>query len=104
MPFSRVTVRLPVAGGGVILILFALQDLGTSTAETSGALGLLPFVPHLSPFGYVILFALIVFSLASWAIMLRKWLTFREIDHQTQAFVAFFRKTPRLSEVNTACD
>jgi biopolymer transport protein TolQ len=93
-----------VAGGGVILILRALQDLGTSNAETSGALGLLPFVPHMSPFGYVILFALIVFSLASWAIMLRKWLTFREIDHQTQAFVAFFRKTPRLSEVNTACD
>ena len=75
----------------------------TPESATSGAIGLLPFVPHMSAFGYVILFALMVFSLFSWAIMIRKWLTFREIDHQTRAFVDFFRRTPRLSEVSTAC-
>jgi biopolymer transport protein TolQ len=37
-------------------------------------------------------------------IIIRKWLTFRAIDRQTAAFVAFFRKSPRLSEVHTACE
>jgi len=103
MAFSHVTACHPVAGGGAILILFALQEF-QAPAEPSGTVGLLPFVPHMSPFGYVILAALVLFSLLSWAIMIRKLLTFREIDHQTAGFIAFFRKTPRLSEVSVACE
>ena len=37
-------------------------------------------------------------------IILRKWMTFRRIDSQNMAFASFFRKNPRLSEVNAACE
>jgi biopolymer transport protein TolQ len=47
---------------------------------------------------------LLVFSLLSWTIMVRKWLTFRHIAHQSRGFIATFRKSERLSEVNTACE
>jgi biopolymer transport protein TolQ len=55
-------------------------------------------------FAYAILFLLLVFSLLSWTIMLRKWLTFRHIARQSRGFIAIFRKSARLSEVNTACE
>jgi biopolymer transport protein TolQ len=45
-----------------------------------------------------------VFSLLSWTIILRKWLTFRHISQKNQAFISFFRKTPKLSEVGSACE
>jgi biopolymer transport protein TolQ len=51
-----------------------------------------------------ILFFLLVFSLLSWTIIFRKWLTFRQISHKSPAFVALFRNSARLSEVNSACD
>lgn len=35
---------------------------------------------------------------------MRKWLTFRHISHKNQEFLAFFRKTARLSEVGSACE
>jgi biopolymer transport protein TolQ len=46
---------------------------------------------------------LLVFSLLSWTIIFRKWLTFRQIRQKSQAFVAVFRKSSRLSEVSSAC-
>jgi biopolymer transport protein TolQ len=52
----------------------------------------------------IILLLLLIFSVFSWTIILRKWLTFRQIGYKNQAFVSFFRKTPRLSEVNSACE
>ncbi len=58
----------------------------------------------MSSFAYVILFLLLIFSLVSWTIMVRKWLTFRQIERQGRGFVALFRKSSRLSEVSQACD
>jgi len=55
-------------------------------------------------FAFAILALLILFSLFSWTIIIRKWTTFRRIDSQSQAFTAFFRKNPRLSEVSSACE
>jgi biopolymer transport protein TolQ len=37
-------------------------------------------------------------------IILRKWLTFRQISNQNDAFVSLFRKSSRLSEVGSACE
>lgn len=55
-------------------------------------------------FAYVILLLLLLFSLVSWTIMVRKWLTFRQIERQSRGFVAIFRKSSRLSEVSQACE
>jgi biopolymer transport protein TolQ len=56
-----------------------------------------------SGFALTILLVLFCFSVLSWAIMLRKWLTFRHISQQSQAFASFFRESARLSEVSSAC-
>ena len=73
---------LPTAGGPSIFDLFL---------QTGG-------------FAFVILILLVLFSLFSWTIIFRKWTTFRRIDSQSRAFTAFFRKNPRMSEINAACD
>jgi biopolymer transport protein TolQ len=57
----------------------------------------------MGPTAIAVLILLLVFSLFSWTIILRKWLTFRHIAVQSHAFVAHFRKCSRLSEVSAAC-
>lgn len=76
----------------------ALQD------QAPASPGFLGLALHTSAFASVILLLLLFFSLLSWTIMLRKWLTFRHIERQSRGFVAVFRKSPRLSEVNQACE
>lgn len=70
------------------------------------AIGGNPFslISHTSPFALGILLVLLLFSLLSWTIIVRKWLTFRTIERQSRDFVAFFRKSSRLSDVSVACD
>jgi len=52
----------------------------------------------------LILALLLAFSIFSWAIILRKWLTFRRISQKNDEFIALFRQSARLSEVGAACD
>ncbi len=66
--------------------------------------GFIDLVARMGPFALSILFILLVFSLLSWTIILRKYLTLRDIDSQSRSFVALFRKSSRLSEVNVACE
>lgn len=72
--------------------------------EPPSAGGFMGLALHTSPFASVILILLLVFSLLSWTIMVRKWLTFRHIESQSRGFIAMFRKSARLSEVNQACE
>jgi biopolymer transport protein TolQ len=57
-----------------------------------------------SVFAMIILLLLLAFSLLSWTIILRKWLTFKHIRQKSQGFIALFRKSARLSEVSSACE
>jgi biopolymer transport protein TolQ len=75
--------------------------------ETDGA----PFgnsffgmLTHISGFALVILLVLLLFSILSWTIIIRKWLTFRHIDQESREFVEIFRHRSRLSEVAAECD
>jgi biopolymer transport protein TolQ len=61
-------------------------------------------IGHVSGIALVILILLAAFSIFSWTIILRKWLTFRQIARHSQAFVALFRKSSRLSEICSACE
>lgn len=58
---------------------------------------------HTSTFAWIILLLLLLFSLFSWSIIFRKYLTFKRIEQVNRAFVDLFRKSPRLSEVASAC-
>ena len=57
-----------------------------------------------SGFALIILLLLLLFSLLSWTIILRKWMTFRAVAQKSHDFLTIFRKSPRLSEIGSACD
>lgn len=57
-----------------------------------------------TPFALAMMLILVFFSLLSWTIIVRKWLTFNRIERRTHSFVAFFRKSARLSEVSSGCE
>ncbi len=57
-----------------------------------------------APEALALFIVLILFSLLSWMIMVRKWLTFRKIDRQSRDFLANFRNSARLSEVSATCE
>jgi biopolymer transport protein TolQ len=59
---------------------------------------------HASGMAIAILVLLLIFSVFSWTIILRKWLTFKQINQNSQAFIDLFRKSARLSEVSAACE
>jgi biopolymer transport protein TolQ len=88
-------------GGTEIIALNVILIETVAAAPFGGTIfGLLG---HTSAFAWVILLLLLLFSLFSWSIIFRKWLTFKQIDHKSQAFVDLFRKSSRLSEVASAC-
>ncbi len=66
--------------------------------------GILSLLSTTGPSALIILLLLLFFSILSWTIIFRKWLTFRQIDHQSGAFLATFHKSARLSEVSSACE
>lgn len=76
--------------------------LQTAAAAPFGS-SIFGLLGHTSLFAWIILSLLLVFSLFSWTIIFRKWLTFKMISEKSQAFVDVFRKSSRLSEVSSAC-
>jgi biopolymer transport protein TolQ len=77
-----------------------MQAVQPEIYSSGGILGLFPRTPEaLSMF-----LVLILFSLLSWTIIIRKWLTFRKIERQSREFVGYFRNSARLSEVNALCE
>jgi biopolymer transport protein TolQ len=83
-----------------ILTIIWLQTPQSAPVEGS----VLDFLWRTSALALIILLLLLVFSVFSWAIVLRKWLMFRHIAQQNHAFVLFFRKSARLSEVASTCE
>ena len=67
--------------------------LQVSAAVPSGILELLLGA---TPFSKAVLVVLVLLSLASWAVMLSKWVTFRKAERTAAAFMAEFRAVPRL--------
>ena len=93
--------RLNFTGGTDIIALNVVLIETVAAAPFGGSFfGLLS---HISGFAWIILLLLLLFSLLSWSIIFRKWLTFKQVGHKSQAFVDMFRKSARLSEVASAC-
>jgi biopolymer transport protein TolQ len=78
-----------------------LPQMAVSAPFGSSIFGMLA---HASGMAISILVMLLIFSLFSWTIILRKWLTFKQISQKNQAFIDLFRKIARLSEVSAACE
>ncbi len=82
------------------LALFQLQGTPGPDAGTAGPLGL---VRQASPEAQVVLVILVLFSIASWAIILYKLWTFRRAERQSAQFLDVFRRSSKFSEVQAVC-
>jgi biopolymer transport protein TolQ len=56
-----------------------------------------------SPLVKVVLLILLIFSAASWGIILYKFWTYRRAERQTSTFLGVFRKSSKFSEVQSVC-
>jgi len=88
--------------GGIDIIALNVVLIETVAAAPFGG-SFFGLLSHISGFAWIILLLLLLFSLLSWSIIFRKWLTFKQVGQKSQAFVDMFRKSARLSEVASAC-
>jgi biopolymer transport protein TolQ len=82
-------------------MIIILPQMTVSAPFGSSIFGMLG---HASGMAITILVLLLIFSVFSWTIILRKWLTFKQINQKDQTFIDLFRKSARLSEVSAACE
>ena len=85
--------------GWFVLALFQ-QGAPGPDAGTSGPVGL---VSQASPEAKVVLVILVLFSIASWAIILYKLWSFRRAERQSARFLDVFRRSSKFSEVQAVC-
>lgn len=90
---------MPTPGSFVL----ALQLEG-SAAPAAGAMGdIVQLIRDASLVSQATLILLLIFSVASWAIILYKAMSFRRIERQSSAFLDVFRRSTKFSEVQAVC-
>ncbi|HEY3381405.1 MAG TPA: MotA/TolQ/ExbB proton channel family protein [Vicinamibacterales bacterium] len=84
-------------------LALALQVQGAAAPE--GGLGgnVFRLVARSSPIAQGVLLILILFSIASWGIILFKLWSFRRSERQSGTFLDVFRKSSKFSEVHAVC-
>jgi biopolymer transport protein TolQ len=84
-------------------LVLALQLEG-SAAPAQGAAGdIVELILGSSPVSWAVLVILLLFSIASWAIVLYKIWSFRRVDRQSATFLDVFRRSAKFSEVQAVC-
>lgn len=84
-------------------VVLALQSSGADSAVPAPSVDIVSLVLHASLVVQIVLAALILFSAASWGIIVYKQLMFRRAAAQTATFLDVFRKSNRFSEVHSVC-
>jgi biopolymer transport protein TolQ len=82
--------------------LFLLQVQGEET-PFAGSGDVIRIVTDTTPINQAVLIILVLFSIASWAIILQKIWTFRASERDTARFLDAFRRSSKLSEVQAVC-
>jgi biopolymer transport protein TolQ len=82
--------------------LFLLQVQGEET-PFAGSGDVIRIVTDTTPINQAVLILLVLFSIASWAIILQKLWTFRTSDRDTARFLEAFRRSSKFSEVQAVC-
>ncbi len=83
--------------------VLALQVQGTPTPESGLQGDIVSLVARSTPVSKAVLLILILFSIASWAIILHKLWSFWRVERQTARFLEIFRKSNKFSEVQAVC-
>ena len=85
-------------------LFFALQVEGEGGAVPgSSGSAILDLLANTSYVSRVVLLILALFSIASWAVILYKWWTFRQAERHTAQFLDVFRRSNKFSEVQAVC-
>jgi biopolymer transport protein TolQ len=82
--------------------LFLLQVQGEET-PFAGSGDVIRIVTDTTPINQAVLVILVLFSIASWAVILQKFWTFRASDRDTTRFLEAFRRSSKFSEVQAVC-
>jgi biopolymer transport protein TolQ len=77
-----------------------VQSEGTPFAGSGDVIGL---IVGTTPINQAVLVILVLFSVASWAIILQKTWTFRVSERDTARFLDVFRRSAKFSEVQAVC-
>lgn len=85
--------------GAFVLALQVQQD----AAPPAGSFDVVDIIRASTPINQAVLAILVIFSIASWAIILFKSLEYRKVGRQTRTFLEVFRKSQKFSEVNAVC-
>ena len=83
-------------------LLLALQVEGGGT-PFAGSGDVVRLVAETTPINQAVLVILVLFSVASWAIILQKTWAFRRSERDTSRFLDVFRKSSKFSEVQAVC-
>ena len=83
-------------------LALALQVEGGVTPFAGGG-DLLKLLSDTTPLNQAVLAILVLFSVASWAIVLWKYFSFRALARDTSRFLDVFRRSAKFSEVQAAC-
>jgi len=83
--------------------LLALQVQGAGTSDQAGGQDLITLVSRSSPIAKLVLLVLILFSIASWGIILYKLWALNRAERQSSAFLDVFRRSSKFSEVHAVC-
>ena len=81
----------------------ALQLQGGALPAPGSAFDIIRLIQHASLPSQVVFVVLMLFSVLSWAVILLKFLSFRNIDRQSKTFLDVFRRSTKFSEVQAVC-
>ena len=84
---------------GAFVLALQVQD----AAPPAGSFDVIDIVRGSTPINQAVLAILVLFSVASWAIILFKSLEYQKVARQTRTFLEVFRKSQKFSEVNAVC-
>ena len=85
---------------GSHILALQVQSEGTPFAGSGDVIGL---IAGTTPINQAVLLILVLFSVASWAIILHKTWTFRVSARDTTRFLDVFRRSSKFSEVQAVC-
>jgi biopolymer transport protein TolQ len=83
--------------------VLALQVLDGAAPPPGAGTDVVELIAQANPLNQAVLAILIVFSVASWAIIVYKTIAFRRCREQSRRFIDAFRKSTKFSEVQVVC-
>ena len=82
--------------------ILALQVPGDAN-PFAGSGDVVTLIADTTPINQAVLIILVLYSVASWAIILQKLWMFRVLDRETASFLEVFRRSSKFSEVQAVC-